>query len=53
MDKKIIPIGENTNFNVTILMCSKISLGRVAFKYFIGYKDNDKVKPLYIIGAPS
>ena len=28
---------------------NKVSFGTKSFKYFIGYKDNEKVKPLYIM----
>ena len=31
-----------------IVVYNKASFGRKCFKYFIGYKDAEKVKPLYI-----
>ena len=31
-----------------IVVSNKISFGRNGFKYFIGYKDARKIRPLYI-----
>ena len=31
-----------------IVVSNQISLGKKAFKYFIGYKDGNKIKPLCI-----
>ena len=37
------------NINIDeILVSNKISSGKKYFKYFIGYKDEDKIKPLCI-----
>ena len=32
-----------------ILTSDRISFGKKGFKYFIGYQDNDKIKPLCIM----
>ena len=32
-----------------IIISNKVSFGNKALKYFIGYKGDDKVNPLYII----
>ena len=32
-----------------ILVSNKVSFGKNGFKYFIGFKDNNKLRPLYIL----
>ena len=32
-----------------IIVSNRVSFGKEGFKYFIGYKDNKKARPLYIM----
>ena len=32
-----------------IVVSNKVSFGKKCFKYFVGYKDGKKVRPLYIL----
>ena len=34
---------------LNIIISNKVSFGKKGFKYFIDYKDNDKVKPFCIM----
>ena len=39
---------DNTSIN-KIVACNKVSFGKKGFKYFIGYKNGKKVRPLFIL----
>ena len=45
--KNLIPIYD-VDIN-KIIVSNRVSFGKKGFKYFIGYKDNKKVRPLYIM----
>ena len=42
------PIQTN-NVDVDKMISNKVSRGKKGFKYFIGYKDDEKNKPFYIM----
>ena len=45
--KNLIPIYD-VDIN-KIIVSNRVSFGKKGFKYFIGYKDNKKARPLYIM----
>ena len=46
---KIHPSIGDVNNNNKIIVSNKVAVGKKSFKYFIGYKDDEKVKPLCVI----
>ena len=43
------PISINDIYINDIVISNKLPFGKQGFKYFIGYKDNKKIRPLYIL----
>ena len=42
------PISINDIYNNKTVVFNKLSFGKQDFKYFIGYKDSEKIRPLCI-----